>query len=142
MVGHNDVCLENVVFRDGVAVGFLDFDFAAPGRPEFDLAQCARMCIPIEPQVDSAKLGLAPNDRTARLRVVADAYGLDAAGRQRLLEAMPDAVERSIEFVLRRVERGDPNFTLMYQFLGGADRYERRRAFWTTYEAEFAKVLR
>lgn len=35
---HNDVCLENVVFRDGVAVGLLDFDFAAPGRREFELA--------------------------------------------------------------------------------------------------------
>ena len=33
IVCHNDVCLENVVFRDGVAVGLLDFDFAAPGPP-------------------------------------------------------------------------------------------------------------
>ena len=31
VVCHNDVCLENVVFRDGQAVGLLDFDFAAPG---------------------------------------------------------------------------------------------------------------
>ena len=41
---HNDVCLENVVFRDGEAVALLDFDFAAPGRREFDLAAFARMC--------------------------------------------------------------------------------------------------
>ncbi len=33
IVCHNDVCLENVVFRDGEAVGLLDFDFSAPGRP-------------------------------------------------------------------------------------------------------------
>jgi hypothetical protein len=32
VVCHNDVCVENVVFRDGVAVALLDFDFAAPGR--------------------------------------------------------------------------------------------------------------
>jgi Ser/Thr protein kinase RdoA (MazF antagonist) len=32
VVCHNDVCLENVVFRDGIAVGLLDFDFVAPGR--------------------------------------------------------------------------------------------------------------
>ncbi len=38
IVVHNDVCPENVVFRDGVAVGLLDFDFAAPGRPVYDLA--------------------------------------------------------------------------------------------------------
>ena len=30
IVCHNDICLENVVFRDGVAVGLLDFDFSAP----------------------------------------------------------------------------------------------------------------
>ena len=30
-VCHNDVCPENVVFRDGVAVALLDFEFAAPG---------------------------------------------------------------------------------------------------------------
>jgi hypothetical protein len=31
IVCHNDVCLENVVFRDGEAIGLIDFDFAAPG---------------------------------------------------------------------------------------------------------------
>ena len=42
---HNDVCLENVVFRNGEAIALLDFDFAAPGRREFDLAAFARMCV-------------------------------------------------------------------------------------------------
>ena len=32
VICHNDVCLENVVFRDGHAVALIDFDFAAPGR--------------------------------------------------------------------------------------------------------------
>jgi hypothetical protein len=31
IVCHSDVCLENVVFRDGDAIGLIDFDFAAPG---------------------------------------------------------------------------------------------------------------
>ena len=48
---HNDVCLENVVFRDEVAVGLLDFDFAASGRREFDLASFARMCVPIDESI-------------------------------------------------------------------------------------------
>ena len=77
------MCLENVVFRDGVAVGLLDFDFAAPGRPIYDLAQMARMCVPIDDDVNAARLGWEPADRPARLRLVADAYGLDAAGRAR-----------------------------------------------------------
>jgi hypothetical protein len=141
VVGHNDVCLENVVFRDGVAVGLLDFDFAAPGRPEYDLAQFARMCVPIEPQVDAAKIGWEPSNHPARLRVVADAYGLDAAGRRQLLDVMPDAIERSISFVLHRVEAGDPNFTLMYEFLGGGDRYDRRRRYWVDHQPDFTAAL-
>jgi hypothetical protein len=141
VVVHNDVCLENVVFRDGVAAGLLDFDFAAPGRPEYDLAQFARMCIPVEPQVDAEKLGWEPSDQPRRLRIVADAYGLDGAGRERLLSAMPDAVERSISFVMHRVEAGDPNFALMLEFLGGTERYDRRRQHWADHAADFAAAL-
>ena len=51
---HNDVCLENVVFQGGLAVGLLDFDFAAPGRPAYDLAQMARMCVPVDDDVSAA----------------------------------------------------------------------------------------
>ena len=52
VICHNDVCLENVVFRGGEAVAFLDFDFAAPGRPIWDVAMTARMCVPIQPPED------------------------------------------------------------------------------------------
>lgn len=74
---HNDVCLENVVFRDGVAVGLLDFDFAAPGRREFDLASFSRMCVPIDDDEPASRLGWSHADRPARLRLVCDEYGLD-----------------------------------------------------------------
>ncbi len=32
LVCHDDVCSENVVFRDGIADALLDFEFDAPGR--------------------------------------------------------------------------------------------------------------
>jgi thiamine kinase-like enzyme len=57
MICHNDVCLENVVFRDGEAVALLDFDFAAPGRPLFDLAAFARMCVPIDDDLSASRRG-------------------------------------------------------------------------------------
>src|SRR5665213_2913978 len=44
VIGHHDVCLENVVFRDETAVAFLDFDFAAPASRVWDFASFARMC--------------------------------------------------------------------------------------------------
>ena len=77
IVCHNDVCLENVVFRDGEAVGLLDFDFAAPGRPVFDLACFARMCVPIDDD-SRTRFGWTAADLPKRLRLVADAYGLTA----------------------------------------------------------------
>ncbi len=57
IVCHNDVELSNVVFRDGVAVALLDFEFAAPGRAVYDLAQLARLCVPIDDDLDRARLG-------------------------------------------------------------------------------------
>lgn len=61
---HNDVCLENVVFVGGVAVGLLDFDFCAPGRPVYDLAQLARMCVPVD-DASTAGAGGGPSTATA-----------------------------------------------------------------------------
>jgi hypothetical protein len=84
VVCHNDVCLDNVVFRGGEPVALLDFDFAAPGRPVDDLAAMARMCVPVDDDANAARLGWVPADRPGRLRLVADAYGLTAAGRRLL----------------------------------------------------------
>ena len=39
---HNDVELSNVVFRDGIAVALLDFEFAVLGPVEIDL--CRLVC--------------------------------------------------------------------------------------------------
>jgi hypothetical protein len=141
LVCHNDVCPENVVFRDGIAVALLDFEFAAPGRPVYDLAQLARLCTPIDDDYDQARLGWRPADRPARLRLVADAYGLDRDGRAELLTAMDDAIARIEAAVRGRVEAGDPNAIEMWNRTGGRDRYERRRRWWTDHHDEFAAAL-
>ncbi len=106
LVCHNDVEPSNVVFRDGIAVALLDFEFAAPGRPVYDVAQLARLCVPIDDDVDQDRLGWRPADRPARLRLVADAYGLARDGRAELLTAMDDAIAR-IEAAVRRAVDAD-----------------------------------
>ena len=141
VVCHNDVCLENVVFRDGLAIGLLDFDFAAPGRPEYDLAQFARMCVPVDDEVNAARLGWLPADRPARLRLVAEAYGLDAARRAELLRAVDESMVKGGEFVRRRVEAGDPNFIAMWREMGGQERFDRRRRWWEQHANEFRAAL-
>ena len=141
LVCHNDVELSNVVFRDGVAIGLIDFEFAAPGRPVYDLAQLARLCVPIDDEFDQARLGVRPADRPARLRIVADAYGLDRVGRDELLAAIDDAIDR-IELAVRRaVDRGDANATALWNRTGGAERFDRRRRWWTLHHAQFAAAL-
>lgn len=141
VVCHNDVCLENVVFRNGVAVGLIDFDFAAPGRPVYDVAQFARMCVPVDDDLSASRLGWEVSDQPQRLRLVADTYGLTAEERFELLQILTEAMNRGGEFVRRRVEAGDPNFIRMWSEMGGMERYDRRLRWWTDHQSEFIDVL-
>jgi hypothetical protein len=141
LVCHNDVCPENVVFRDGIAVALLDFEFAAPGRPVYDVAQLARLCVPIDDDVDQVRLGWRPADRPARLRLVADAYGLHRDGRMELLTAMNDAIARIEGAVRHRVDAGDPNYVEMWNRTGGSERYDRRRGWWAGHHEQFVAAL-
>lgn len=141
VVCHNDVCLENVVFRDGVAVGLLDFDFAAPGRPLYDLAQFARMCVPIDDDFSADRLGWNINDHQDRLRTVTDAYGLAAPARHDLIDILDHSMNRGEDFVRRRAAAGDPNFIRMLEEMGGIERYERRRRWWNSRRGAFVAAL-
>jgi hypothetical protein len=141
MVCHNDVCLENVVFRDGRAVGLLDFDFAAPGRPIFDLAAFARMCVPIDDDLSASRLGFGLLDRPNRLRLVADTYGLDSKGRSELVQHLDRPMRGGGAFVQRRVAAGDPNLIRMLKEMGGMERYDRRLRWWEENRDSFVRAL-
>jgi len=141
LVCHNDVEPSNVVFRDGIAVALIDFEFAAPGRPAYDLAQLARVCVPIEDDFDQARIGWRPADRPARLRLVADAYGLDRDGRAELLAAMDDAIDRIEATIRRSVDAGAPNVIAILKRTGGIEKYDRRRRWWTDHRDQFAAAL-
>lgn len=141
VICHNDVCLENVVFQDGRAVALLDFDFAAPGRRTFDLAAFARMCVPIDDDVNSAKLGWHPSDRPGRLRLACDVYGFDAHGRVEILRSLSESIADGGEFVRRRAEAGEIGFVKMWTEMGGMERYDRRRAWWAEARQHFEAAL-
>jgi len=136
VICHNDVCPENVVFRNGAAVALLDFDFAAPGSRVYDLARLALMTVPIDTPEDAARTGRGALDPFVRLRVVADGYGL-APCRGTLVDAIERNVARGGEFLQRRIDRGEEAFIAMCEQMGGMARYDRRRAWFNAHREGF-----
>ncbi len=110
LVGHNDVCRENVVFTDGRATGLVDFDFAGPSSPEYEVAGLVRHWV----------LAL-PGDRIARIGLLLDAYPVDPAVMTR---GLLDRLDWGIAMVRARAEAGEPGFLAMWQ----AGAYPRNRA--------------
>lgn len=140
VICHNDVCPENVVFRDRRAVALLDFDFAAPGRPEYDLAQLAKMCVPLDTDDDARRTGRDGLDPFTRLRTVADGYGLPA-NRAPFIAAIQDAIDVGTRFVQSRVRRGEQAFVQMWEAMGGQERSERRQGWFDAHRQEIADAL-
>lgn len=123
-------------------MALIDFEFAAPGRPVYDVAQLARMCVPIDDDFDQRRLGWGDADGPARLRLVADAYGLDHAGRRELLGALDDAVDQIESAARRSIADGDPDALATIEGTGGIEKCDRRRAWWTEHRGELTAALR
>ncbi|PRY48947.1 phosphotransferase family enzyme [Geodermatophilus tzadiensis] len=119
LVSHNDVNLDNVVFRGGRAVALIDFDLASPGSRLWDVACAVRLWAPLRPDrhIDDARRGRA----LRRLRVFADAYGLDGAGRDRLAAAVLANHEWCYDVVTTAAANGHAAFA-RYWWAGGAMR--------------------
>jgi hypothetical protein len=141
VVCHNDVCFDNVVFRDGTAVALLDWEFAAPGRRVYDLAQMARMCVPLTDDESEQQLGWESPNKPERLRLVCDSYGLADDDRRALVGAIGDAIRVHGDFVQHRVAADDPNFSAMWNAIGATRWLHRRQQWWADTRAEFSRAL-
>ncbi|MDX3002579.1 phosphotransferase [Kribbella solani] len=104
LIGHNDPNLDNVVFRDGVAVALIDFDLAGPGSALWDVATAVRLWAPLRPDADIHDVR---RGRSAeRLRRFADSYGLSEPDRARLVQAAADNHVWCMDYVRRGAETG------------------------------------
>lgn len=82
VVCHNDISPRNTVLRDGRPAAFLDWDFAAPAPPAWDVAHAAWQFVPLAGDAACARHGWpSPPDRARRLRTLCDAYGLAESDR-------------------------------------------------------------
>lgn len=96
---HNDLNLDNVIFRDGRAVALIDFDWANPGSAVWDVAGAVRLWAPLRPDryIADSRHGQGLD----RLRTFATAYGgeLDP-------ERLVRAVRLNHERMYRLIEEG------------------------------------
>jgi Ser/Thr protein kinase RdoA (MazF antagonist) len=76
VICHNDVSPYNVIVGSAGQVGFIDFDFAAPGSRTWDLANTAYRFVPLHDEDAVRRFGWPDSpDRAGRLDLLLDAYG-------------------------------------------------------------------
>ncbi|MFI6650374.1 phosphotransferase [Streptomyces sp. NPDC050529] len=141
MLCHNDVCPENVVFRDGLAVGVIDFDLAAPGRPLWDVAMTARYWVPMLDPVSAAGVHPEGLDVPTRLRILAESYGLSAQERAELPGVIEQATASCRAFVADRVAEGDPVYAHALTERGGWQRWDRMQEWLVAHREVFTAAL-
>lgn len=100
LVCHNDLSVTNVIVDPArsAVVGVIDWDFAKPVDPLFDIMITARHWVPFAPPQWRVEC-LRDGDAAARFAVFADAHGLDAEARQ----AIPELAGRFIEQAARNI---------------------------------------
>jgi hypothetical protein len=138
LVSHNDPNLDNVVFRNGVAVALIDFDLAGPGSRVWDVAAGARLWAPLRPDADIGDTRRGHS--LERLRWFVDAYGLDEPDRELVADAVQPNHIWCYDNVRRHAEAGHRGFSAFWQG-GGADLAVRVQDWFAGHHAEIRRAL-
>ena len=117
LVTHNDVNPANVVFREGIAVGLIDFDLAGPGCAAWDLAITACFWAPLRAPVDVPQPGVG--NPLHRFGVLLDGYGADADLRRDAAEACPEANSWIAAVIHDASLQGHPAFGRVWEAQAG-----------------------
>ena len=106
VVCHHDPGPNNAVFRDGLPYAFIDFDTAAPGDPLEDVGYAAwTWCVSSRATAPPAPA------QAAQVRILADAYGLEACARGELVDAMRDRQTRNASWWRQRLSDTELSFS-------------------------------
>ncbi|MFI9784639.1 phosphotransferase [Kitasatospora sp. NPDC051984] len=87
VICHGDYAPHNCVLDGERVVGVIDFDTAHPGPRLWDVAYAVYRWAPTTAPGNADGFG-TPDEQAARAREFCDAYGLDAAGRAGLVDAV------------------------------------------------------
>ncbi|MFD8572681.1 phosphotransferase [Streptomyces sp. NPDC059639] len=103
VVCHHDLDPRNTLYSGTwTPTAFVDWDLAAPGRRIEDVAHVCWQYLDLGPDAGDT------DEAARRIRLVCDAYGLDAAGRGQLLETVLWWQERCSRGIAEAAGRGDP----------------------------------
>jgi aminoglycoside phosphotransferase (APT) family kinase protein len=95
LVSHRDYATGNVVFRGGLPAALIDFDLARPTTRVYDIANALWFWAPFKwGDPEDRPPALADADIPHRVAVFADAYGMTAQQRARLVPLAVDMVRR------------------------------------------------
>lgn len=119
----------------------IDFDLAAPGRPLWDVAMTPRYWAPMLDPASAAALYPPGLDAPARLRILADSYGLSRRERAELPGVIEQATQTCRDFVADRVADGDPIYVQTLTERGGWERWDRMQAWLVTHRETFTNAL-
>jgi hypothetical protein len=93
VIGHCDVAPWNIVARDGLPVGLIDWEFAGPVDPLVELAQLCWLNAKLHDDVVAELERLPPlAERARQLAAIVDSYGLTAMERASFLGTMIDFI--------------------------------------------------
>jgi hypothetical protein len=124
LVSHNDVHPANLVFRDGQAVGLIDFDLAGPGSAAWDFAAAARCWAPLQDDQDIADI--RQGRALERFRIFLQASGLSRAERRCVAEAIVANHDWTYAIVVEEAEAGHEGFADYWSRVAGPAARARR----------------
>jgi len=114
IVTHNDINLDNVVFRDARAVALIDFDLAGPGSRAWDVACAARLWAPLRPGVyiSDTRRGR----ELERFRLFVDSYGMNDSDRVKVAEGIQQNYEWFYHLIKSSAASGHAAFAQLWTF--------------------------
>jgi hypothetical protein len=129
LVCHTDLCLENVVVREGRAAAFIDFDLAVPADRLFDIAVAVRHWVPLRAPSDITD-ARADSDIFGRFHRFAAVHGLSSDERGRVVDILLGFLDIALEDIRASAEAGHPGYAGMWA--AGYEEMNRRSRGWIT----------